>query len=1156
MPLTNQQLDRLEQLSGKASLTDQEFTELEQLSKLGEPEEAPVSRVAADVGIEAGATLAGTAIGAALAPATFGASIPIGAVVGGTVGGFLGNISVQRGQIARGERPDFSYGELAASTALGAIPGGFTAKIAKSIGLKAGETIASKLATRAAEGSLLSGANEVVKAAVDRGELPKANDFINAVGLGAVTGGAIGTAEAGLTKAVRAMPEVKLGNLTPLIRRIAGEQSALSTEGEFAVENLNKVLSKIPDKLEKERLSSLAMNVLTNKAPGDVLPKDLSDAVIRVRDTIDDLSLKMIDDGIVAEGTPLYDSITDNLNKYVRRSYKIFNSDWRPSQEVFDGWVNKKVNSEIAEKLREAEMSASLAGRRFNRSGAAAEIEREYGASFKQRYINEANDLLDRDNAFSFITGNSKRVNTNLFKKRQNLDDETRQLLGEITDPVVAASQTINMMTKTQATYNALRQIRELGLKEGLFRRNSIAGDVRVSKDDSQFNPLQGLYASPEIRDAFNSVMTRRVNKLVEKFAPIVAASAIAKIPKTIGSVKAYASNLWGGLLDVVAQGHAFELFDSDNWGRASKIAGYNLGFVRPDGSINSKEAENFYKFARAEGLVAPNVALADFMRAWEVGEGSLTKVVGAKVMAGAKKAVGVAGKVYQTPETFSKIFNFSGELKDLMAANPNARLSDLMKEAAERTRMTTNYYDALPQSLRDLSSIGALDPFVAYTADRFRVVYNTYKLALKDLSSGNPVLQKAGARRLASMTTVLGAAGYLGANTHLTPEEDKALRNQMPEWDRNGFVKISTPTADGKFKYTNLNYNLPHSATIEAMSAALNGRGPEEAFTNFMSSIGQQAFGAPLLLAPISQVVTGRNRYGLPITSENAKLYQQVFDKSAYLLDATVIPLAVREAGKLYKTMKDSGQKITDSAGNVYGVEEVLKENFAGVREKTIDIGKRLQLSASNINRDLMNDRIAYRSQFKKSMTSQDTQNAYASFEERYRNTFARATQLVNDARALGVNDEDLITLLKKDKNQIPNSLLLGVISGIYIPPAVEDVNPTKAVYEEIQASVPESKRTAAIEKAARENPTIAQSLVSRYRQDLRNKALKISEIDKLILSQDEADGDRARFIFQKMQTLPDDLMRTAYLEDLRKKRIITPAVNAQLNLLMNPPR
>ena len=61
---------------------------------------------------------------------------------------------------------------------------------------------------------------------------------------------------------------------------------------------------------------------------------------------------------------------------------------------------------------------------------------------------------------------------------------------------------------------------------------------------------------------------------------------------------------------------------------------------------------------------------------------------------------------------------------------------------------------------------------------------------------------------------------------------------------------------------------------------------------------------------------------------------------------------------------------------------------------------------------------------------------------------------------------------------------------------------------------------------------------------------------MDKLILAQDEVDGDRARFIFQKMQSLPDQLMRTAYLEDLKKKKIVTPVVNAQLNLLLNPPR
>jgi hypothetical protein len=159
----------------------------------------------------------------------------------------------------------------------------------------------------------------------------------------------------------------------------------------------------------------------------------------------------------------------------------------------------------------------------------------------------------------------------------------------------------------------------------------------------------------------------------------------------------------------------------------------------------------------------------------------------------------------------------------------------------------------------------------------------------------------------------------------------------------------------------------------------------------------------------------------------------------------------------------------------------------------------------------------------------------------------------LVADGRAIGLEDDDLVTLMKAGR--IPSSIALGAITGVYVPPAVEEQNPTRVIYEKIE-SLPENQRRAAVEKAARENPTIGRNLINRYRQDLRNKALNISEVDKLLLSQDEADGDRARFIFQKMQTLPDDLMRTAYLEDLRKKRVITPVVNAQLNLLMNPPR
>jgi hypothetical protein len=195
----------------------------------------------------------------------------------------------------------------------------------------------------------------------------------------------------------------------------------------------------------------------------------------------------------------------------------------------------------------------------------------------------------------------------------------------------------------------------------------------------------------------------------------------------------------------------------------------------------------------------------------------------------------------------------------------------------------------------------------------------------------------------------------------------------------------------------------------------------------------------------------------------------------------------------------------------------------------------------------------MAYSSAKRRALTEQDAQDAYSTFEGRYNNTFQRASQLVADGKAIGLEDDALVELMRAGR--IPSSVILGAVSGVYVPPATEEQNPVRTIYEQIE-KMPENQRSAAVEKAARENPTFGRTLVNRYRNDLRSKALGISEVDKLILAQDEADGDRARYIFQKMQSLPDQLMRTAYLEDLKKKKIVTPVVNAQLNLLLNPPR
>ena len=119
-------------LTGDSPPTEQELETIFSEYSAGNQQNASpsIGRMAVDMGTEVGGAIAGQALGAPLAPVTFGLSIP----VGGAIGGGIANTLVQRGQIERGEREDFSFGELTAATLLSAIPGGKAIKGGTTIG--------------------------------------------------------------------------------------------------------------------------------------------------------------------------------------------------------------------------------------------------------------------------------------------------------------------------------------------------------------------------------------------------------------------------------------------------------------------------------------------------------------------------------------------------------------------------------------------------------------------------------------------------------------------------------------------------------------------------------------------------------------------------------------------------------------------------------------------------------------------------------------------------------------------------------------------------------------------------------------------------------------------------------------------------------------
>lgn len=152
----------------------------------------------ADIALEGGGATAGQLAGALpfLAVPTAGASVPIL----GAIGGGVGNVLAQRRQIAAGERPDFSFGELGGTMLSSAIPGSAQAGT--------GVKLLAKEGLKQATGAL---AAKTVETAIDEGRLPTVTEALLAqtmAGIGGAAGQKLGSkADDFLNEAERATLE-------------------------------------------------------------------------------------------------------------------------------------------------------------------------------------------------------------------------------------------------------------------------------------------------------------------------------------------------------------------------------------------------------------------------------------------------------------------------------------------------------------------------------------------------------------------------------------------------------------------------------------------------------------------------------------------------------------------------------------------------------------------------------------------------------------------------------------------------------------------------------------------------------------------------------------------------------------------------------------
>ena len=903
------------------------------------------------------------------------------------------------------------------------------------------------------------------------------------------------------------LPEVTLRPYMEALRDSTRNRDALLLDSNVGLSRIVKALNTFKNPVQREEANTMLYEYLHGGRAIETLPKVLRDAADTARVAVDDLSSIAIETGMVTGKTK--ETMLDNMGRYMRRSYKVFLEDgWKPEQKVIDRWITAQVDEAMLTKR-------SVLGRK----------------ALEEEYTKTALNMVTRDAAEQFIV-TGKSVGAGIFKHRKDLDQLTRELLGEVRDPVALLKDTVPRIAKNISNYEMQKSIVATGEKLGQMTRTPTADPkkwVQIASEDTPYNAFAGVYTSPEIKEAWESMTKTQTHGVLQGIATV---SSVAKMSKTLGSPKGYSSNAWNALFDTVSQGHFAQLLNPKNWKSAAYNAGNILGFIKPSGQLDRNVGYQFYKKMVREGLVNRSISANDFLYALDHGIS-----VRGSASAAAHATVEKLGKIYMTPETAGKVFSMAGEMKTLKAASLGKTDDELFKIAAAKVRATSADFDYIPRIAKQLSTYGGLNPFVSYQIDRFRVVYNTYAIGMKEITSGNPALRKMGAKRIASMTAVLGGVSYYAANDHLTPEQNEAMRRRMPPWDKNGFNRISELGEDGSFSYTNLNYIVGQSSAIEAANAAMRGDSPEESAKLAVRTLWDQLSGAPILYRPTVAAAQGRTETGQPIRSPSDSGLKPAWDTGFYLANESFAPLAIKEFDKLMSAETDADRR------------DILMSNFAGIRLRRQNLNDSFRNSAANLMRNHSIDQRLYGDDKRNDESPAGQQAAYATFEKRRRVLHDELSQIVADMPTLNIPREEAIKILLEAHT--PSRLIAGAIDGIYLPTQPGERKTPSDYLEQWQVDgvTTQAETLKLIRAITKQDAPLGRRIALAYRDQVVDEKRGITQEDKLISGFSTTDGSRVEYITQKFIKIRDErgqAMASGWIQGLRKKGFVPPAVYA----------
>jgi hypothetical protein len=682
--------------------------------------------------------------------------------------------------------------------------------------------------------------------------------------------------------------------------------------------------------------SSQLDGFLRGRAAVTTLPEPFQPIASQMRRQLDNLSEQLIEVGAFSEepgpsGVSKADIVRANKEEYLTRSY--------------EGRENPKYTVELVKRRNPIAYANAENFVRTQMKAANPNVtEAEVQGKIKQ-YVEGG-----RDKPFeSLIDAATLGKKLGITKKRLDIPEEIRFLMGEYTDPVINYARSASKMIDLLQKQEMLNKIKDFGVANKLFFERPTGNAItQIAADGSDTrSPLNGLYAEKDLVDALENF--EMFHKGGTAFQLYSMANAWVKWGKTVGSVQAQFRNPISNVLIEVVNGNF------NFGGNLKPIKTILADFGVP--KMDTKEGRAYLTRAAQLG-VYDNTVLNEFTQMLKDAQQYKGSTIDyAEMLAGKsanvlKKGVGALNKTYRAGDNLFKLMAWENETKQLMDGRGLSRL-EAEVIAAERVKNTRPTYSRVPRIIKAFRLQPLIGNFVSWPSEMLRILPNTLRYAGEDMKT--PGMRRYGLQRLIGMlagtSAVYGLVELAKWATGFNDRKADALRRFVAPYQKNAALM---PTGmDGKdVGYVDISYTSPYEIFMGPVQAVAAGRDPEEKILGAIKEFTEAYIGPSILANSIISAYYGKTPQGRTIRNPQDTFTDQSLDVISYVLRQNE-PATVSQIRRIGYALSGQPDTSVSRYGRIYKPSEELSALF-GIRPQSINVSKALESKASRFNSNI----------------------------------------------------------------------------------------------------------------------------------------------------------------------------------------------------------